>query len=213
MTEEVMLDASVFSSPEHCEEAFEAYETTGQKFRVSAALYKLVYDEVPPSVVVGTLGMFGTSKRFLKHLSDNRDSPFSYLMELKPTLEPYQSNPEYVKELIQYPGWQDLPPIAEKIVFDEYSFLREHSSIVMRTRALAKFLKKRGISVLEKPNDISDIKKLLFRRFRGARWLVGIVVALAAIPNIANNPALASIIGLGNYVLVVTDPPLVAVLQ
>jgi hypothetical protein len=112
-----ILDASVFSSVDHCDKLLQAREN----FFVSDTLYTMLYREYDKIKVFDTLRYFVFP-------------PPGYLplekLDLQSYLEPYKFKEEYVKEIYPYYEKSLLPSEVKQIILDEYSFLKEYSSVV-----------------------------------------------------------------------------------
>ena len=129
-----ILDASVFTSLSHCEVLLGARE----KFFVSKALYTILYEEYDRQKVFNTLSRFVW--RPLKYLPSEK-------IDLHVYLTPYEFKKEYTEEIYPYYQKSRLPVEVKQIILDEYSFLKEHSSIFMSTKRLSKYLHQWGLSL------------------------------------------------------------------
>lgn len=188
-----MLDASVLSSFRHCEVLLQAHE----KFFVSATLYAMLYEKYGKRKVSDTLRYF--VGRSLEYLPSEK-------LELRPYLEPYAFKKEYVEEIYPYYEKSLLPSEVKHMILDEYSFLMEHSSILMSTKRFARHLHRWGIVLVDATNKIYDRKHRLFKKIRGPRWLGGILLSAAGISKLFTTPVLGFILATGGMTLILFDP-------
>jgi len=197
--EPVILDASIFTSIEHCE----AILVTRKTFHVSQTLYRMLYQE----------DLFETITFMNRYFSYFPRKPFEYyprvlaerLMAMKDILKPYRYKEHIVKELLPYLEKirQPKPKLVRDIVLDEYSFLREHSSVLMRTKRFANYLHKWGVIILDATNRIYRKKHELLAATRGVRWILGIILALKGNRII---PLSQEYTMLGGLILLLLDP-------
>jgi len=188
-----ILDASVFCSYSHCELLLQ----TRTKFFISASLYNLLYEEYDKARVFNTLGQFVW--RRLSYLPSEK-------LELRPYLEPYEFKRQYVNEIYRHYETSKLPLEVKQIILDQYSFLKEHSSMLLYTRRTAKHLHGWGITLLDATNKCYDRKRSFFWSIRGVRWILGTLLASGGIAQLSGNPLVDTIAAVGGIVLVLFDP-------
>ena len=92
------------------------------------------------------------------------------------------------------------------MILDEYSFLKEHSSILMSTKRFARYLHRWAIVLIDASNKIYDKKHRLFERIRGPRWFGGILLSAAGVARLSTIPAIDLIFGAGGIALILFDP-------
>lgn len=188
-----ILDASVFSSRSHCETLINARE----EFFLSDTLYRLLYRQYDREKV------FNTLKQFMFR-------PWGYLpdekFEMQPYLTPYKSKMGYVEEVYPYYEKSLLPQEVKDIILDEYSFLKEHSSVLMSTRRLAQHLHRWGIILLDASNKSYDWKHSHLAKVRGPKWIVGILLVSAGAVSLPAVPVIGAIIAGGGVTLALFDP-------
>lgn len=189
----VILDASVFTSFSHCETLLRA----GENFFVSSTLYQMLYEEYDLQMLHNTLRHFAW--RPPKYLPAAK-------LYLQIYMEPYSFKREHVEELYPYLEEILLPPEVNQIILDEYSFLKEHSSILMSTKRFAKHLHRCGIVLIDAVNKSYDQKHRFFAKIRGPRWLLGVLLQVAGLATLSQNPLIGSILAGGGTALIVTDP-------
>lgn len=160
-----ILDASVLLSRSRCETLIQARE----KFHVSATLYNLLYEEYDMRKVFDTLCHFAQHR--LKYLPHEK-------FDVQPLLEPYKFKKEYVEEIYPYYEKSSLPLEVKEIILDEYSFLKEHSSVLMATKRFAGHLYKWGIIILDASNQFYIWKHSKFEKIRGPKWILGVLLAI-----------------------------------
>jgi hypothetical protein len=188
-----ILDASVFTSLSHCEVLLEARK----KFFISEALYTILYKEYDREKVFNTLSRFVWQP--LKYLPLEK-------INLQPYLIPYKFKKEYTEEI--YPHYQEsrLPVEVKQIILDEYSFLKEHSSIFMSTKRFSKYLHQWGVIFMDATNKFYDGKHSFFKKMRGVRWIMGFLLQAAGIARFAEDPRIGTILQASGAVLILLDP-------
>jgi len=85
-------------------------------------------------------------------------------LDLQSRLKPYIYKKEYVEEIFPQYMKSLLTPEAKRIILDEFSFLKEHSSILMSTKKLASHLHRWGVVLIDASNKVFDRKESLFER-------------------------------------------------
>jgi len=89
---------------------------------------------------------------------------------------------------------------------DEYSFLREHSSMLMPTTRFARRLHQWGIVLLDGTNKFYDRKHSLFERIRGPRWIVGVLLSGSGVAALSSYPIVGTAVGAAGVILILVDP-------
>lgn len=188
-----ILDASVFSSFPHCQTLLEA----GEEFFVSAQLYTLFYKKYDKRKVFDTLRHFVWRPQ--EYLPSEK-------LHLQPCLIPYEFKKEYIQEIYPYYQKSLLPLEVKRIILDEYSFLREHSSILMFTKRFSRHLYRWGIILLDATNKVYDRKRFLFGKIRGPRWILGVLLSSTGIKTLSEDPVMGAIFAGGGTALILFDP-------
>lgn len=191
--EPVIVDASVFASAWHIRTL---RNFTGDLF-VSEVMYNLLYKEKDYDGFVQTLRYF--SSRW-------PDYPLEELSNFRKRLRPYERKTEYVSEIEDYLRWVYVPDPVKLTILDEYSFLREHSSLLFRTKRIAYYLKKCSIPFLDASNKFVDDKEKVFHSIRGPRWLLGILIEITSMTQYSQNPSLSFAGVIGGMVFAGIDP-------
>jgi len=93
-----------------------------------------------------------------------------------------------------------LSPETKNIVLEEVAFMRQHSSLIMRTKATIRTMKRYGALVLDASNRIFNDKHELLARIRGPRWMLAVLVGMQAI--VTDN----SILKYGSFLVMLIDP-------
>jgi len=193
--EPVILDASVFTSIKHCE----AILLTRKTFYVSQTLYRMLYEDI-----------FKTINFIKRHFTYFRKKPAKYdfqvlaekLMAMRDFLKPYRYKGSLIEDLS--PHFKKVrQPLVREIVLDEYSFLKERSSVLMRTRRFANYLHRLGVVTLDATNKIYWKKHELLATIRGLKWMVGIILVLKESKII---PLSQEYTMLGGLILLLLDP-------
>jgi hypothetical protein len=165
----------------------------------------VLYEQYDRAKVFDTLGRF--TWRYPVILPPERldlwPEPWS---ELRPYLEPYSFKREYVEDIWDYYEASRLPSEVKRIILDEYSFLKQQSAILLYTTRTARYLHRWGITLLDATNKVYDKKRSLFERIRGARWIIGTLLASAGTKQASGDPLLDTIAAIGGVVLVLWDP-------
>ena len=118
----------------------------------------------------------------------------------------YRFKEEFVEELYPYFEQSLLPSEVKHTILDEYSFLREHSSILMSTARFAKRLHRWGIPLVDGMNKYYDRKHALFEKIRGPRWIGGVLLSAAGLAALSSIPIVGVILGTGGTILILFDP-------
>ena len=193
----IMIDASVFTSEKHCQ----ALLGTKEQFQVSRTLYDLMLGEKRFESVsdplLYTLDRFSWKR--LEYIPTE-------IMNLRTRIEPYKYKEKYVKEI--YPSYEKsiLPWEVKDIILDEFSFLKEHSSILMSTKKFVRQLHRWGIVLIDASNKVFDQKKDLFERIRGVRWLMGLATSATSATQLAEGHVIGSAISVGATFIILMDP-------
>ncbi len=104
-----------------------------------------------------------------------------------------------------YPGLWDFENPLDRVLADEYGFLRRHSSLVARIRRPLYALRDRGIPLLDTGNRLIEAKKRVLAPHGGLKVLLGTLVATQTLfPN--PSPDMRILLFLGQEVLLAFDP-------
>jgi hypothetical protein len=96
---------------------------------------------------------------------------------------------------------------AKLLTLEQYGFLKENSSVFMRGSAFSRRLHKWGIRVLDSTNKVYDAKGKFFKKYRGAKWIIGVLIGFAAAGTaFSSHDDLAKVIGLGDPIFLIMDP-------
>jgi len=101
--------------------------------------------------------------------------------EMREILQPYDFRREKVNDVYQYYESSALPNFVRKIALDEWSFVKENSSVLIVFNQLASFLHQWGIVIVDATNQAVDLKAQLLHPFHGVRVILGIAVSIAAL--------------------------------
>jgi hypothetical protein len=186
----MMADGSVFSSQEH----INALVESGEKYRVSATLFRILFEESKNNrrSALSSLGW--------------RDLPLEPSERLNKILVPYEHKIEYVSPLLDKIPESQRETQTTSVLLDQYSFLKEHSSLLLRTRRTLRLLRGWGVVTLDLSNRAYDLKHHALQKLRGPRWLLALAVAGAGISQLTADPLLAGVSFLGGAFIVVMDP-------
>ncbi len=189
----IMVDPSVLTSNEHVY-ALPILSRERRMF-VPATLVAAIKDNVVDKV----LSYFAWPTIYYRIF---KLSP-EYL-EIIMRLERYHYKREDVEEIIYPLEKLALPRYVRDILLEEYSFLKRDSALLLRFRRTIQYFKKLGVSTLDVTNKLKDHKENIFRRVRGLRWIVAILLSSGVLKNLAQEPFLG-IIGV-SFILIVFDP-------
>lgn len=205
MTEEspIMFDPSVFTSDEHLRKLFwwSSLSICIPK-TFNDLLLKLEKQEITEREVNNVLKhfIFPSARRWVK-LS-------KYWREIKPRIKPYEAKAEY-KEYI-FKGIQEqlpkLPETISHILIEEYSFMREHSSLLLKGNQTIRYFTKFLPLTIDATNALKDKKEKIFSRIRGPRWVVALLLEANAVRSATSDPLWSNIFAGAGFVLVFFDP-------
>lgn len=97
-----------------------------------------------------------------------------------------------------------LPTEAIQILVEEYSFMRQHSALLMRGKHSIRYLEKLVHGSINATNSLKDKKHDAFQKIRGPVWFVALLVASSAF--LTNNPVSKAISVGGGVLIVYFDP-------
>lgn len=124
-----IIDPSIFVSYDHCMVLLQSQP----EWYISATLHEMLYKNYERTKIFSTLQYFV-------------EGPLAYLplekLNLSGKLFPYQYKEKYIKEIHSEYLKSELPEEVKLILLDQYSFLKEHSSILMITKKFAEYLYK-----------------------------------------------------------------------
>jgi len=130
----------------------------------------------------------------------------SYPRQLAEMLIPYKYKPANVSLFLEKMSAEERDSPRNIILLDEYSFLKEHSSLLLRTRRTLRLLREWGASVLDLSNRAFDVKHKALQKLRGPRWFLATMVSASGAAMFPGNPVVGSITFLGGVLIAVTDP-------
>jgi hypothetical protein len=105
------------------------------------------------------------------------ESVFRFIEE-KAKIEHYHAKTEFEEEIESRLEKIHLPAEVQRILVDEYSFLRERSSLLLRYRRTVNYFRRAGLPIIDMTNLLKDKKEEIFHKIRGLRWLVALVLLL-----------------------------------
>ena len=186
----IMVDGSIFSSEDHLEKIV----ASGDRFNVSSTLFQLLFEDS------------AYERREIFSSFGWADLPPTLPETLRETLIPYAHKIEYVSLLLDKVSETNLNPQLTSILLDEYSFLKENSSLLLRTRRTLRYLRDLGVTILDLSNRAYNVKHKALQKLEGPRWLLAMAVAGSGISQITSNPTLAGVSLLGGVFITVMDP-------
>jgi hypothetical protein len=165
---ECILDASVFSSHKHCN----AILKMGDKCYISDALFRILFEDKDIYV----------RGEILKHFGRRGITQYPHIKyDLRTLLVRYEYKKKYVEDILPLVERLHVHPEIKHIILDQYSFLKEHSIILMATKKFAFILHKCGIPTLDAMNKFCAWKKDKFKHFEGVKWFLGFLSKIGTI--------------------------------
>jgi len=196
--EPMMLDASVLTDEEYCQAIIKSPKP---KFYISSTLYEFLCEKYWRNEVYTILN------RFRPWQERGMPLPAPKLLdEFRAKLKPYHYKNELIKDIYDSYRRSVLPEKVKQIILDEWSFLKEESSILMRTSYFRYILHRWGIVIIDASNKVFDLKLRFVYPYRGLKWLLGIAIAISSLSQIRNKPKLAIIGAVGGVALALLDP-------
>jgi len=188
----VMIDPSVLTSGAHTQKLFDIQ----QKLFIPATLARAIEDKK----IVEVLRYFVWPYFQLPEFSPE-------YFRLKEKIVIYKYRKENVEEIISSLERVDLPEYVKGILLEEYSFLKEHSALLLRFRRTVQHFRNLGVSTLDTANKLKDKKEQVFEQIRGPRWVVAILLDSGALINyLSGDPLWGTILGVSGFILTVFDP-------
>jgi hypothetical protein len=120
--------------------------------------------------------------------------------QFKSKLRPYRYKRGLVEDV--YPKYSEsyLPQVVKGIILDEWSFLKDRSSLIMSSKKFAQHMRRWGVATVDAANQVYDFKHELLLPTRGPRFLLGVLVAIGGVV------ALGTVVTAGGIALALLDP-------
>jgi hypothetical protein len=197
-----MMDPSVLTSEFYVDALRQLYPE--RRISVPATLIKAidnnVVDEVLRYFIWPTTRYYRLTPSYLEKILELKRREYFQIYEYKK---------EYVREIIGLLERLVLPRYVERyvkdILLEEYSFLKENSALLLRFKRTIHYFKSLEVSTLDVTNKIKDQKENIFRRVRGLRWIVAVLLSTSEFRDLTHEP-LWRLIGASGFILVVFDP-------
>ncbi len=167
-----MLDGSVFTNADLLQNLISSKRT----FHVSATLYSLLYERYDFETVHQTLNYFRRPEEWNAGLPAEKLLP-----DLRALLRPYQVRSELIDDVFRQSELSALPVNVKRIILEEWSFMKEHSSLLLIFDRAVSTLHQWGVVVLDATNQVANLKTQLLQPLHGIKVLLGIAVAIAAL--------------------------------
>jgi len=126
---------------------------------------------------------------------------YQFIEVTKP--KPYEAILECRKEIEPYMEKVDLPHEVREILIEEFLFLREKSSLLLRFGRTLNYFKRAGISIINLANTLKDKKEKIFERIKGLKWLVVVLLVATDLPS--QDPIFTSLMRGAQFALVVIN--------
>jgi hypothetical protein len=190
----IMIDPSVLTSAVHIQKLFDIK----QKLFVPATLTKAIEDEKIEEVLRYFVWPYFPLPKF---------SPEYFELAEKIRPSSYKHREENVKEIIPLIERANLPEYIRLILLEEYSFLKEHSALLLRFRRTVQHFRIAGVATLDAANKLKDKKEEIFEQIRGPRWIVAVLLGLGGVGEyVSGDPLLGTILAVSGFILTVFDP-------
>lgn len=184
-----MLDPSALASEGHIRAVL--------SFKGKVFFPRIAYDMIFEKE---DLDGFDTLARYFEWTRATQPRSKGLVFELRPFLVPYRRLPQFSREISYQVERLHVSAETKNVIYDEYSFLREHSGLFSRSKKFMYYFRQIGIATLDNTRRVYDRKHAIFESARGVRWIAGVLMTAAGI--FGANPALAY----GGLVLVGLDP-------
>lgn len=104
----------------------------------------------------------------------------------------YEAKTEYEQEILPIleEQFESYPPFVKDILIEEYSFMREHSSLLLKGKQAIRYFQKILPVTIDATNRLVDKKQKLFHETRGLRWTIAFLLAIRDLPNLPKARAL-----------------------
>jgi hypothetical protein len=190
----IMIDPSVLTSAIHIQKLFDIK----QKLFVPATLTRAIEDEKIEEVLRYFVWPYFRLPKF---------SPEYFELTEKIRPSSYKHREENVKEIIPLIERANLPEHVRLILLEEYSFLKEHSALLLRFRRTVQHFRIAGVATLDAANKLKDKKEKIFEQIRGPRWIVAVLLGLGGVDEcLTGDPLLGTILAVSGFILTVFDP-------
>jgi hypothetical protein len=151
----LMVDPSVLLSSEH----LSILRKAGYTLFLSRELHNIL-EERDKKIILYVLRYFcwPQNKREIKV---DFESMYRFIEE-KDKVELYRASTRFKEEMESRLAKIHLPPEVRRILIDEYSFLRERSSLLLRYRKTVTYFKRAGMPIIDMANSLKDEKEEIF---------------------------------------------------
>jgi hypothetical protein len=167
----LMVDPSVLLSTEHLSKLRKSEYT----FFLSEELYNILVER-DKKIIRYVLRHF-CWPQYKKEIKVDFESVFRFIEEMA-KIELYHANIKLKEEIEPKLEKIHLPAEVQRILVDEYSFLRERSSLLLRYKRTVNYFKRIGMPIIDMANLLKDKKEEIFHRIRGLKWLVALILFL-----------------------------------
>ncbi len=195
--EPAMLDAGVLTRRVLCE-AVSASKRN--EFYLSQALYDLMYKRSDQEDIYKVLNHFRSPSTWGKPLPAEK-----FRDQFVHKLRPYPYKKEFVQDVYSAYLESPLPDTVKNIVLDEWSFLKDKSSIIMAAKHFAGYLYSWGVPLFDAANQFVDAKHALLNPVRGMKFFLGLAIAMSGYI-VSNDPRVKKWITTGGVALALFDP-------
>lgn len=198
----LMLDPSIFTSDKHLKELL---DSKGHDFTlfIPDTLMRLLKAENDVREVLDVI------RYFVHPLQINRikiSENWRYIIKV---VKPYEAKKQYVNEISSIIE-KELPMLSQRaiqILIEEYSFMREHSSLLLKGKQSIQYLKRLTSYTIDATNRFIEKKQIAFDSYKGVRWVIAVIIEIGALGNITTgNVFWAALLGTSGVVLLFFDP-------
>lgn len=119
---------------------------------------------------------------------------------------PFGARPEVREELLDmYPDLWNFQHAADRVLADEYAFLKSHSAMLARIRRPYYALRDRGLALLDAGDRFLEAKRRFLAPHRRLKFLLGVLVPIEVLRE-SHDPKIQLLGVLAGEVLALYDP-------
>jgi hypothetical protein len=185
----LIIDPSVITSDIHVRKLL----SVKKKLFIPATLFEVIRER---EKVYNILRYFVWSPRQVKLPAES--------LKLIERAEIYKHKEENIQDVFPKLDRLNIPFYVKKILLEEYSFLKENSTLLLRFQKTLQYFRNMGILTLNLMNKLKDEKEQVFNQIRGPRWVATILLECSAF--FEQDPFLRIIREISGFIFVIFDP-------
>jgi hypothetical protein len=187
----LIIDPSVVTSDIHVRNLLELSDE--KKLFVPATLYEVIEEEKKAEDIL---------RYFVWYPWKAKLSAES--LKLIKRAEIYKYKEENIRDISPELDRLNVPFYVRQILLEEYSFLKENSTLLLRFQKTLQYFRNMGILTLNLMNKLRDEKEQVFNQIRGPRWVAAILLECSAF--FEQDPFLRIIREISGFIFVIFDP-------